>query len=217
MKKAVVSFADGTGHYRTKMKRLEQSVKKFSDADFLGFTDIKQIGCKPHSVVPYAFKPYAIQAAVNQGYDLILWCDSPIHAVKDLGPVFEYIEENKYMFFENIGHNLGKWCNDKALDSFGVTREQAMDIKQIMACSMGFNFSDGVVRKWFDEYIGLSDDLYPGDWTGPQAHRHDQSVASLLIHEYGLNILNGQQTFFMYEAHRFAVPINEPTICLISE
>lgn len=216
-KRAVVSFAD-TPRYQEKMKRLERSLKGRTDADFLGFTDVNQIDCEPHSVIPYKFKPYAIQKAVNLGYDSILWCDSPVHAVKSLDPVFEYIEENYYMFFDNIGHPLGRWTNQKCLDYFSMTREEAMTKQMIMACCMGILFEKKLNMTqrplFFNDYHDLADYLYPGSWDD---HRHDQTVMSFLIDRDGLQILNGQQTFFMYENHRFAVPINEETICLISE
>lgn len=216
MKRAVVSFADGghNGLYQQKMKRLEESLKGRTDADFLGFTDYKEIGSPTHQQIPYAFKPYAIQKAVELGYDSILWCDSPIHAIKSLEPVFNHIEKFGYMFFDNIGHPLGRWTNQKMLDWMHVKRETLMDVKMIMACCMGFDFNDKNTRMIFERYIGLANDLYPGSWDD---HRHDQTVMSYLINLHRFNILNGQLTFFMYENHRFAVPINEETICLISE
>lgn len=231
MKRCVVSFAD-TPDYRTKMERLRKSMTT-PGVDFLGFTDVNQIGSKPHSEIPYAFKPYAIKKAIELGYESILWCDSPIVQVKDLRPLFEYIEGHGYVFFDNVGHTLGMWTNDKALNHFGISREEAMGIKMIMACCMGFSLSDLYrhpakwdadgkiellpatrVHKYLEDYIDFADELYPGSWSD---HRHDQSVMSLLIHHYGLDIINGQQTFFMYENHRHAVPINEETICLISK
>lgn len=222
-KRCVVSFAD-TPFYRSKMDRLGESLKGKTDADFIAFTDVNQIGCEPHSVIPYKFKPYAIKKAIEMGYESILWCDSPIIAVKDLSPVFEHIEKHGYLFFDNIGHTLGMWTNDKALNHFGISREKAMKIQMIMACCMGFRMTKhGLSKNTWDQndyemfvnsYIALADILYPGSWSD---HRHDQSVASLLIHQNEMTILNGQQTFFMYENHRFAVPINEETICLISK
>lgn len=211
-RRAIVSFAN-TPAYIAKMDRLSNSLYGKTDADFFGFTSYEQIGCKPHEVVPYQFKPYAIQKVIEKGYTSILWCDSPVVAVKDLGPVFNHIEEHGYVFFDNIGHPLGKWTNDKALKHFNMGREFSMNVQMIMACCMGLDFKRDLTNNFFDLYRGLSDDLYPGSWSD---HRHDQTVASFLINSLGLQILNGQQTFFMYENHRFAVPINEETICLIS-
>lgn len=212
MRKCVVSFANNS-FYQEKMKRLENSLKGNFDGDFLGFTSFDQVGCKPHSVVAYQFKPYSIQKAIDLGYELILWLDSPIVAIKDIQPVFDHIETNGYLFFENIGHPLGKWTNDKCLDHFEISREEAMNIKQIMACIMGFN---NCILNPFYRYRNLSDELYAGSWDN---HRHDQTVMSFIIHENNMNILQGHKTFFAYQ-HFYDVPEFQPladSICLISK
>lgn len=217
--RAVVSFAN-TPFYQDKMKRLQDSVEA-QGVKFIGYKSFEEVGCKPHSEVPYQFKPYAIQKAISEGVTTLLWCDSPIVAIKDLSPVFEYIEEHGYMFFNNYGHPLGKWTNDKCLWHFERTREDAMNIKQIMACCMGIgshlaNYNLG--RVWplfFSHYYSLSYDLYPGSWDN---HRHDQTVMSFLIDQFKLNILEGHKTFFIYE-HFKQVPEFQPiaeSVCLIS-
>jgi hypothetical protein len=204
--RAVVSFANSP-HYQDKMKRLQKSVED-QEVKFIGYTDFGQIGCKPHQNVPYQFKPYAIRKAREEGVTTLLWCDSPIIAIKDLTPVFEYIERHGYMFFDNYGHPLGKWTNDKCLAFFKKTREDAMNMKQIMACCMGFHFigTDTIASTIFDRYLELSDELYPGSWDN---HRHDQTVMSYLIDYYRLDILDGHKTFFIYE-HFKQVPEFQP-------
>jgi aromatic ring-cleaving dioxygenase len=219
MKKCVVSFADKAGSYQAKMKRLEQSLKGNFDGDFLGFTDYKEIGCEPHSVIPYKFKPYAIQKAIDLGYEQILWCDSPIVAIKSIQPVFDHIEKHSYVFFDNIGHPLGKWTNQKALDHFKVTREEAMNVKMIMACCMGFDMSFNpekyvnIMPYLFYAYKSMADSLYHGSWDN---HRHDQTVMSFLLHVNKFNILTGQDTFFAYEQHYGVLPIAN-SVCLVSK
>ena len=215
MKKCVVSFADKAGSYQAKMKRLEQSLKGNFDGDFLGFTDYNEIGCEPHSVIPYKFKPYAIQKAIDLGYEQILWCDSPIVAIKTIQPVFDHIEKHGYVFFDNIGHPLGRWTNQKCLDYFKMDRVNAMFVKMIMACCMGFNpnLSCHRIPHLFKKYWALADDLYPGSW---DEHRHDQTVMSFLIRQYGLDILTGQDTFFAYEQHYGVLPIAD-SVCLVSK
>ena len=216
MRRAVVSFAN-TPFYQEKMKRLQESVEA-QGVEFIGYTSFDQVGCKPHSEVPYQFKPYAIQKAIEEGVTTLLWCDSPIVAVGDLTPVFEYIEANGYMFFNNYGHPLGNWTNDKCLEYYGKTREEAMNIKQIMACCMGFLLSEQSINVYsmLREYRTSSDKLYPGSWAD---HRHDQTVMSFLIDRYGLDILEGHKTFFIYE-HFKQVPEFQPiadSVCLISK
>lgn len=212
MKKCVVSFADSSGDYKKKLIRLEESLKGKFTGDFVAWNNTKDIGCEPHQVIPYKFKAYAIKKAIELGYDSILWCDSPIVAVKDIQPVFDYIEKHGYIFFDNIGHPLGKWTNDKCLEYFGVTREEAMDIQMIMACCMGFSLHNLTAARFLGDYIALADELYPGSWA---EHRHDQTVASFLIHEYGMDIIKGQDTFFAYQSHSNVLTISN-TVCLIS-
>lgn len=217
--RAVVSFAN-TPFYQEKMKRLQASVEA-QGIKFIGYTSFEQVGCKPHSEVPYQFKPYAIQKAISEGVTTLLWCDSPVVAIGDLTPVFEYIEKEGYVFFNNYGHPLGNWTNDKCLEYFDVTRQEAMNINQIMACCMGFTvqkISSAVVRQrplFFNEYYDLSFELYPGSWDN---HRHDQTVMSFLIEKYDLEILDGHRSYFIYE-HFKTVPEFQPiadSVCLIS-
>lgn len=210
MKKCIVSFAD-TPAYKEKMKRLEKSVPK--GIDFLGFTSVTQIGCQPHHIIPYKFKAAAIAKAKELGYELVIWADSPIHVTKPLDQAWEYLEENDYFFFDNIGHSLGMWTNDKCLEYFSMTREEALNVKMIMACCMGFNFTKPYVVDLVSEYYELADMLYPGSWND---HRHDQSTISCLIYRDGFNILTGHETFFIYEDFRKIFKIAD-SVCLVSQ
>lgn len=229
LRKCVVSFADKTGSYQKKMLRLEQSLKGNFSGDFLGFTDYKEICSPTHSQIPYAFKPYSIQKAIDLGYELILWCDSPIYAKQSIEPVFDYIEEHGYVFFDNIGFSLGDYTNDRILNNFNITREQSWKIPMIMACCFGLNmvhidrYHVKAAKVFFDDYKNV--DLYPGEWDNDdlteskdrrvKGNRHDQSVASAIIHKMGLNIIKGQDTYFTYESHRLVMEIAD-SVCLYS-
>jgi hypothetical protein len=225
-KQCIVSFADGTGSYRKKLQRLEQSMKGNFSGDLLLFTDYKEIGSPRHDEIPYAFKPYAIQKAIDLGYEQILWCDSPIYAKQNIQPVFDHIYEYGYVFFDNIGYSLGDYTNDKTLKHFNITRESAFKIKMIMACCMGFASTyDPDANGLFQTYKRLSEELYPGEWDNDEltesqdrrvkGHRHDQSVMSALIYRNRMKILKGQDTFFAYESHRQVMPIAD-SVCLFS-
>jgi hypothetical protein len=218
--KCVVSFADGAGSYRKKLQRLEQSLKGNFDGDLLLFTDYKAISSPRHDEIPYAFKPRSILKDIDLGYEQILWLDSPIWAVKSIQPVFDYIKANGYVFFDNIGHPLGPWCNDRTLNHFGIKREDSFHVKQIMACAMGFSV-DSIGD--FSDYFDL--EYYKGEWENDEltesqdrrvrGHRHDQAVMSCVIHKLGKTILKGQDTFFAYYAHREVMEISD-SVCLYS-
>jgi hypothetical protein len=225
-KQCIVSFADGTGSYRKKLQRLEQSMKGNFSGDLLLFTDYKEIGSPRHDEIPYAFKPYAIQKAIDLGYEQILWCDSPIYAKQNIQPVFDHIKEHGYVFFDNIGYSLGDYTNDKTLEYFGISREESWKVKMIMACCMGFDADyDSDPSGLFQTYKRLAKELYPGEWDNDdltestdrrvKGHRHDQSVMSAIIHTEKYDILKGQDTFFAYESHRQVMPIAD-SVCLFS-
>jgi len=228
MKKCIVSYADNTGHYQKGLNRLADSLRNVGfDGDLLLFTEPSQIGSPSHKEVPYAFKAHAIRTAIERDYDLILWCDSVIHATRSVNPVFDHIENHGCLFFDNIGHNLGQWTSDACLKEHNMTREKAFKTPMIMACVMGFNMNDPDCIKFTDRYIAAASDgvSYPGSWTNEnkqvsenskvKGHRHDQSVASIIIDDMWLMITIGQETYFAYEAHRGVVPISD-SVCLWS-
>lgn len=225
VKKCVVSFADSVGAYQKRMHRLERSLQENFDGDFLGFTSYAEIGSPTHSDVPYAFKPYAIQKARDMGYELILWCDSPVYAIKPIQPIFDYIFQTNYLLFDNIGYSLGDYSSDKQLDYFGITRQEAWDAKQVMACVMGFDFQEPETQELFKIYKDVARELYPGEWDNDdlteskdarvRGSRHDQSVISCIAHKRNLRITNAQQTFFCYLEHKKVLPI-APTVCMYS-
>jgi hypothetical protein len=213
-KRAVVSFANGP--YLSKLERMKESMKGRTNADIITFTKYEEVGCQPHDIIPYQFKPYAIWKVIEMGYDSILWVDSPIVATQELTPVFEYIEKNGYMFFNNIGHPLGRWANEKSLNHFGYSRDHAMGTRQIMASCMGFSIHQikfEPIEKALREYKSLSNDLYPGSWSD---HRHDQTVMSFLIDKYDLTILTAHETFFSYTHFSDHFKIAD-SVCLISK
>jgi len=225
MKKTVISFADGVGNYIKSMNRLRQSlIDTGFDGDFNGYSDYAHIGSPQHKEVPYAFKPYSINKAIENEYDLILWCDSPIYAIKDIDPVFKHINENGYLFFNNIGFSVGDYTSDACLDFFEINRDEAFNIPMIMACCMGFNMNRNESIEFLNRYNNAIQ-VYSGAWTNTNqevsldmrchGHRHDQSVASIIIHQMGLDVLNGDETFFMYHEHRKIMKKSD-SVCLLS-
>lgn len=161
----------------------------------------------------------------NKG--LLLWCDSVVYATKSIDVIFDHIKENGYLFFDNLGFTIGDYTSDACLDNFSMTREEAFNSKMIMACVMGFNLENEQTLSFLNKYIAASTDgiSYIGDWNNDnlqvsndmrcRGHRHDQSVASILIKQMNLTITNAQQSFFAYCSHKGIVAISE-NVCLWS-
>lgn len=232
MKKVVVSFADGAGNYAKAMMRLELSLKQVGfDGTVKCINDYGHISSPQHKgaadAVPYAFKAMAIKKAIDEGAELLLWGDSVVYATKSIEPVFEHIKEHGYLFFDNLGFSIGDYTSDACLEKFGMTRQEAFESKMIMACVMGFNLSHPEARDFLQKYIEAAGDgvSYPGAWTNEnlqvsrdmrvKGHRHDQSVASILVKQLGLEITRAQDTYFAYDEHKGRIPIAD-TVCMWS-
>lgn len=228
-KKYVVSFADGVGQYAKSLMRLDLSLKLVGfggeNEIFKGINDYSHIGSPhhkgTHDAVPYAFKAYSIKKAMEEGADLILWCDSVVYATLSLDPIFEHIEKNGYLFFDNKGFKIGDYTSDACLERWGMTRDEAFKSKMIMACVMGFDVHNSKAKEFLDKYITAASDgvSYMGDWTNENLQvsrdqrclgtRHDQSTASVIIKQMGLDITDAQSTFFAYNEHKGKIDISE--------
>src|ERR1700733_565740 len=233
--KMVVSFADAVGYYAKSLMRLEQSLKLVGYGGqfelFKGINDYSHIGSPFHKgspdAVPYAFKAHSINKAIEEGADLILWCDSVIYATKSIEPIFDHIKEHGYILFDNVGFSIGDYTSDACLAKFGMTRKEAFESKMLMACCAGFDVHHPKAKELLNRYIAAASDgvSYQGDWSNEnlqvsndarvRGHRHDQSVLSIIAKQMGLIITNAQSTFFAYNEHKGKVPIAD-TVCLWS-
>jgi hypothetical protein len=224
--KCVVSFADEAGNYRKAMDRLKMSLDAVGfDGDFLGFTSYDEIGSPPHKgsddAVPYAFKAYALQKAIDLGYEKILWCDSVVYATKPIDHVFEHLSVYGYLFFDNIGFSIGDYTSDACLEKFGMSRQEAFDSKMWMACCFGININRGPAEWFASQYINAAKDgvSYMGDWFNNEnqvskdsrvkGHRHDQSAGAIIIKKNNLKLTNAQEKFFAYVSHKGILPIGQ--------
>ena len=213
-KKTVVSFADGAGNYAKGLMRLEKSLIQVGfGGTFKGINDYAHIGSPMHKnapgAVPYAFKAYSIKKAIEEGARYILWCDSVIYATKSINPVFEHIKKHGYVLFDNIGFSIGDYTSDKCLEVFNMSREKAFKTPMIMACVMGFDIQNPTAKAFLDLYIDAAadgasyhhntlDTIAHGDWSNEylqvsndmrvKGHRHDQSVASILAEQLGMEL-----------------------------
>ena len=157
--------------------------------------------CPPHAEVPYAFKPYAIQAALDAGYKKVLWLDSKCHITGKIAPVEDALENDGYWFVED-GMSVGEWCKDSALPIFNITREEAYQMKVIAAKHFALNFEHEIARDFFKRYMGYAVDdggeAYKGSWTNDRSqvsvdpnvrgHRHDQTCGSVIREQLGMKM-----------------------------
>lgn len=195
LKVAVVSFA--SGRFAKNAVPFHNRIKRYSPSiDVFVFSSEDQIGSPLHIYNPYSFKVYAVEAVRNMGYEVVMWCDSILGLVRPLETIIPEIEKVGVYLAEDIW-KTGMFANDKCLEYFGVTRDQAMEISAVWACFMGFDFKNPVTHEFMRRWKKASQDGAfagsPFNHEGSESadprckgHRHDQSCAELISHQMGI-------------------------------
>ena len=197
-KHCIINYADDRGNYTKGQQRLANSLRDMKyQGDVLLFQNHTQLpGCRPHSEVPYGFKTHAIKHAMDKGFDVVLYLDASIWAVKDLMPCLNYIHQVGHLM-EKTGHSLAQWCNDYSLGVFGLTREQAADYTLFSAGFTGLNLSNPRTREFFLKWheYSVQGSTFKGDW---KDHRHDQCSGAFLAKSLGIEITNPRFMQYFY-------------------
>lgn len=217
-KQAIVSFANSKGVYIQRLARLGESLRNNSpDIDFISWIGEASLGCPLHSEVPFAFKIYAVQAAKDAGYDHVLWVDSSCFAIQSVTPVFDEIKKDG-VIFQDAGHYLRTWCNDRTLDYFNITAEESESIKMIgNAGFLGFDFTSTIGICFFEQWkMAMEDGQFnnsieqSGD--GFIEHRWDMSCSSAITYKMGLSHLMKSGNEWLQYAGLYDKTLNETII-----
>lgn len=179
---------------------VDRLVKSLDEVGYTGqriiFKDSYPDGCPKHSDDPYAFKLWAMQRARDQGATRVLWVDASAWAIRNPDPIFDLISD-RGAFVMMDGHFIGEWTSDQCLANLGIDRESVMRMGMIWACSIGLDFARIQCQEFFRDWQSqASIGSFRGPWNNDdrkaspdprvRGHRHDQSVASVLVHRYGL-------------------------------
>lgn len=196
MRPCVVNFAKGSWYPRGAERLGLSLIEVGYRGPVLRFTDESQLSiCPPHVEVPYAFKIYAIEEAVRQGYDCVLWCDASVWAQRPLDPIFYHAAVTGHLFLYNT--NAGEWTSDAMLDYFKLDRETALNIPMLHATTLCLNFGFNRTNDFFELWKAAIPH-FPGSWTNEnqqvsrhprvKGHRHDQSAASIIAFRLGMEL-----------------------------
>ena len=189
-----VTYCDG--HYSGQEKALVESVQS-RGYDILVFKSFSEIGSPSHRESPYAFKYYSILEANRRGYPIVIWCDSCLTLQKTIFPWIELIQKVGVYLQHDESWSCGMWANDKTLAHFGVSRDDAMKIPSVYACTMALEFRHPKTSQFLARWKQSMDaGCFRGRWSNTEntesqdprcrGHRHDQTCAELVAHE--LNI-----------------------------
>ncbi len=192
---AFVTFA--SGRYVGHDAKLRQSILTHCpQAEVFTFRSYSEIQSPEHSFNPYAFKVYAIEKVRSLGYNIIFWSDSINRLAKPIEPILERLKQVG-VYLPADGWKVGEWANDKSLDYFGVSRDEAMNIECCYACILGFDFRNPITQTFFTTWKRACEDgIFCGMWTNTnhsesedsrcRGHRHDQTCADLVAYKLGI-------------------------------
>lgn len=193
---AVVCFATGD-YYIYYANILVKTFRRHNlEINVYVFDDVRQIGSPTHQEIPYAFKYYAIQKVHSMGYRIVLWCDSVLKLQRSIISLLPEVC-NVGVYLQEDGWKSGMWANDRCLEHFKVTRDEAMNIPAIWACFMGFDFqhprTEEFMKRWkaamdAGAFHGRQSNEGQTESSDPRCrgHRHDQSCAELIAYQMKL-------------------------------
>lgn len=196
MRVAVCNVAFGSWHPKGQA-RLGRSLDEQAPSVERFFFDALPPGCPSHDAAagPYAFKAWALRAAAESGADVVVWADASYWLVRPIDVVLAWVADHG-CWFHGPDSSLGAWTNDRTLAAFGVSRDEAMGAAMILAGGFALDLRRAPMRLFLEEYQRAAHEgLFAGEWRNYgtesadprcRGHRHDQSVASLLIHRLGL-------------------------------
>lgn len=197
----IINVATSGAWYERGSQRLAESL---APVNYMGeikiWSGMYPEGCPPHSEIPYGFKPHAFKWAKEAGMKKVIWMDSSVWAQKDIQPIFDIIEKQGYMILRN-GWTTGNWSTDEQLSAYNLTREEAFSVPHAMANVIGINFDSYIGNLIFEEYFN-NQHLFKGAWKNENGEvsadkrvlgsRHDQTILSLIVHKYKLELTNPQ-------------------------
>lgn len=210
MKTCVVCLGIGEQFARG-IDRLKKSVAKWSpQSEFLAWTTSVPDQSPTHESVPYAFKLHCVREALAHGFDCVMWLDSSVIVRDDLTSLWEKLAHEGLLFVTNY-HSVGEYTHDGALDTLGVTRNQAFRVQSLQGGMWGVKRGDARAERFLDLLQALSTDgvTYQGDSTTTttttdcrvKGHRHDQSAMSIVAERLGF----GRGRWLPYDQKYFQV------------
>lgn len=229
MKPSICITSVGTrNHYVRYLDRLETSLRRHAiGVTRLLFRDCWPPKSPPHQTSHYEFKAHAMKAVYWAGFDIAIWLDAACEVLGNLFPILQRIEETGY-YLTAGNEPLGEWISDQALEKYGVTRDQAMDLKLCGGAIVGIDFRRPDILGWpfLQEWLKLAEaglfytshsEFAPDKMTslrvsdGPKkeihsidprfkGHRSDEACFSLMLHKRGLKPVSIYEHFCQLES-----------------
>lgn len=190
MKPLIISLAiNGRDNYIEKQKKLIETLVLAGDCDHWILNEYPE-GVTKQTEIPYKFKYDLLKKAFEKGYRLIWWMDSTMRIIKNPFQLLEQ-SESGIVAFENIGHPTYKYITDNAVENLGCSN-YIYNVKNSWGGCIGFDFNKNKVSQILDDILHQAEigsfNNGGSDRGGFVAARHDQSVNSVIFHNYGVKL-----------------------------
>jgi len=192
---AIVNFANaGNTRYEWGQENLRKSFETFDpDIPFFALKRYEEFNSLTHAECPYGFKVAAVEHIRKLGYDVIIWIDSSLRLIKSIKPLIQEISKVG-VYLQGDAWKCGEWSNDSSLSYFNISRDDAMQIQNIHAIMIGFDFRHSDTMPFFLRWKQCADDgIFRGSKTNDKnteskdprckGHRWDQTCLELVANE----------------------------------
>lgn len=131
------------------LARFRDTFRKYGGADYMKIWQTWPPGSPTHREVHYGFKVHAVAEALARGATSVLWFDCDAYAIAPLEPLWQRLEKDGHVLVEDA-NRLGEWSSDHSLSVFGLTRDEAMDIRLGCGTCWGLDFTSERSRTFFE-------------------------------------------------------------------
>lgn len=151
----LVSFAE-TAEQLEQMESLKKDTIINWQGHSIWFNDYSQI--KPneaHIRKEQDYKLLSVLKAFNAGYTQIIYTEPSVKAVKDLLPLFEFLNENTTIF-QSTGKMIGELANRDSLKTFHMSKKIADQLNLFRTDMFGVDLEFPMSKQMFEFFLYFS-------------------------------------------------------------
>lgn len=199
----IINVAIGAGYENLQIKQKQW-------LDYVGYTgDVLYWTTYPDpnfdNGCVYNIKASAIEQAISLGYEQVMWLDASFYSIRHPMPIIEIIKSEGHYFINN-GYNAAQECNDRCLDYFSITRDEAESIQMLSSGILGLDLTQDKPMEFARQFIrAAKNGVFYGsrrhDGQSQDArflhHRQDQSAASCIAYKLDMKVRKlGEQIMY---------------------
>lgn len=181
----VLSLAIGSW-YPKGLERLADSLKHYC-IPFKFWLNEYPPGSPTHQQHPYAFKYFGMKWARDNGYTHVLWVDTSIWFLRHPIEIFKLVDHNGFFVTTNDA-SIVHYTNDNCWSILKQDKQNFVGKSMYSAGLTGLKLTNPKASLFLNQMLKHSlDGSFVGPWSGPNIHRHDQSVGSILLNNMSIS------------------------------